>query len=181
MTADGTAHISLARAEDLAGSSLALKVAEDEYRRMHAAIRASQKRLRKSVCEKHQNAHQRRVPAPKLNPSLTVLGDEQGSSSSSARSGRLYGSEPRKPHSRARLRDLDRAWLRAWRSRSALACGRAGNPRGINAHARPGPEKETPVACTFEGCQNAHAGRLTPHIGGGWRAKLEYLYIDLGK
>jgi hypothetical protein len=43
-----------------------------------------------------------------------------------------------------------------------------------------GLEKETPVACTFEGCQN-DAGRLTAHIGGGWRAKLEYPYIGLGK
>src|SRR6266478_6661881 len=76
------------------------------------------------------------------------------------------GSEPGKPHSRARVRDLDRTWLRARPSRSALACSRAGNPGGINARARQqiGPKKEAPVAGTFEDRENARAGRLTPHI-----------------
>jgi hypothetical protein len=77
-----------------------------------------------------------------------------------------YGSELGKPHSRARIRDLDCTWLRARPSRSALACGGAGNLGGINAWARRqiGLEKEAPVVCTFEGRQNARAGRLTPHI-----------------
>jgi hypothetical protein len=39
-----------------------------------------------------------------------------------------------------------------------------GNPSGINGRARQqiGPEKEAPVACTFEDRENARAGRLTP-------------------
>src|SRR4029453_11984584 len=76
------------------------------------------------------------------------------------------GSEPGKPHSRARVRDLDRTWLRARPSRSALACSRAGNPGGINARAcgQTGPEKEATVDRTFEGCQNARDSRLTSHI-----------------
>src|SRR3989442_11636365 len=82
----------------------------------------------------------------------------------SAISGRPHGSEHRKPHSRARLRDLERKWLRARPSRSALACGRAGNPGGIDGPARrqTGPEKEATVACTFEDRQNARGRRLTP-------------------
>src|SRR5256886_16475735 len=86
----------------------------------------------------------------------------------SSSAGRMshYGSEPRKSHPRARLRDLDCTRLRARPSRSALACSRAGNPGGINGRARQqiGPKKEAPVACTFEDRENARAGRLTPHI-----------------
>src|SRR6516225_12503 len=76
-----------------------------------------------------------------------------------------HGSERGKPHSRTRLRDLDRTWLRARPSRSALACGRTGSLGGIDERAPPrtGPEKEAPVACTFEDCQKARAGQLTPH------------------
>src|SRR5262252_7708770 len=77
-----------------------------------------------------------------------------------------YGSEPRKPHSRARLRDLGRTWLCARPSRSALACGRAGNLGGIDGRARPRtrPAKEATVACTFEDHQDPRSGQLTPHI-----------------
>src|SRR2546430_5076277 len=66
--------------------------------------------------------------------------------------GRSHGSEPRKPHSRARLRDLGRTWLHTRPSRTALACGRAGNPGGINGRARrqTSSEKEATVAGTFE-------------------------------
>ena len=75
-----------------------------------------------------------------------------------------HGSEPGKPHSRARLRDLDLAWLRTRSGRSALACGRARNLDGIDGHAprQTGPEKEATVACTFEDRQNARGRRLTP-------------------
>src|SRR5260370_4102246 len=79
-----------------------------------------------------------------------------------------HGSEPGKPHSRARLRDLARKWLRARRSRSALVCCRAGSLGDTNGRARrqTGPEKETTVACTFECRQNARAGQLRPHEHG---------------
>jgi hypothetical protein len=74
------------------------------------------------------------------------------------------GSEPGKTHSRARLRDLDLAWLRTRSGRSALACGGARNLDGIDGHApRPAwPSKEARVACTFEDRQNARGRRLTP-------------------
>src|SRR6266480_4923134 len=73
-----------------------------------------------------------------------------------------HGPQPRKPHSRARLRDLGRTWLCARPSRSALACGRAGNPGGIHGRARPPtrPAKGAPVACTFESRQEPCAGQL---------------------
>jgi hypothetical protein len=58
-----------------------------------------------------------------------------------------HGSEPGKPNSRARLRDLDLAWLRTRSCRSALACGRARNLDGIGGHAprQAWPTKEAPV------------------------------------
>src|SRR4029077_14397506 len=58
--------------------------------------------------------------------SLTVLRD-QGRSIYIIRRELAHGSEPGKPHSRARLRDLDLAWLRTRSGRSALACGGARN------------------------------------------------------
>jgi hypothetical protein len=63
-----------------------------------------------------------------------------------------HGSEPGKPHSRARLRDLDLAWLRTRSGRSALADRRAGNLEGIDGHAprQARPTNEAPVACTFK-------------------------------
>jgi hypothetical protein len=63
----------------------------------------------------------------------------------------------------ARLRDLDRTWLCARPSRSALACGRAGNLGGIDGRARPRtrPAKEATVACTFEDHQDPRSGQLT--------------------
>jgi hypothetical protein len=48
-----------------------------------------------------------------------------------------HGSESGKPHSRARLQDLDLAWLHTRSGRSALACGRARNLNGIHDHAPP--------------------------------------------
>src|SRR5262249_13561093 len=80
-----------------------------------------------------------------------------------------YGSEPRKPHSRARLRSCGRTWLCARPSRSALACGRAGNLGGIDGRARPRtrPAKEATVACTIEEDQDPRSGQLTPHITRG--------------
>src|SRR6266516_5621979 len=91
-----------------------------------------------------------------------MLGDQEGSIIT--QQDVSYGSEHRKPHSRARLRDLERKWLCARPSRSALACSRARNLGGINGRARrqTGPEKEATLTCTFEGRQNAGAGRLTP-------------------
>src|SRR6266566_5109600 len=91
----------------------------------------------------------------------------------SSSAGRMshYGSEPRKSHPRARLRDLDCTRLRARPSRSALACSRAGNPGGINGRARQqiGAKKEALVACTFEDRENARAGRLTRRITSRWQ------------
>jgi hypothetical protein len=49
----------------------------------------------------------------------------------------------------------DQHWLAA--EREILAASTPAPP--VNR-----PEKEATVACTFEGCQNARAGRLTPHI-----------------
>src|SRR5437868_6355593 len=104
----------------------------------------------------------------KFYPSLTMLGDQEGSIiseqdvSHGSEPGRPHsrGSEPRRPHSRARLRNLDHTWIRARPSRSALACGRAGNLGGIDGRGRPrtGTAKEEPVACTSEGRQDARAG-----------------------
>src|SRR5947208_5394118 len=54
--------------------------------------------------------------------SLTVLRD-QGRSIHHSSGTSHNASEPGKLHSRARLRDLDLAWLRTWPGRSALACG----------------------------------------------------------
>jgi hypothetical protein len=56
-------------------------------------------------------------------------------------------------------------WLRARPSRSALACGRAGNLGGINGRGRrqTGPEKEATVAYTLEDREDPRDGRLTPH------------------
>ncbi len=73
-----------------------------------------------------------------------------------------HGSEPGKPHSRARLRDLELAWLRTRSGRSALACGRARNLDGIDGRAprQARPTKEAPVACTFQDHQDSRAGRL---------------------
>ena len=93
-----------------------------------------------------------------------MLGDQEGSIITEQDVSN--GPEHRKPDSRARLRDLDHTGLCARPSRSALACSRAGNPSGIDGRARQqiGPEKEAPVACTFEDRENARAGRLTPHL-----------------
>ena len=54
--------------------------------------------------------------------SLTVLRD-QGRSIHHSSGTSHNASEPGKLHSRARLRDLDLAWLRTCPGRSALACG----------------------------------------------------------
>src|SRR5947209_9784306 len=76
-----------------------------------------------------------------------------------------HASEPGKPHSRARLRDLDLAWFCTWPSRSALACGRVGNLDGIDDHAprQARPTKEEPIACTTKDDQDSRAGRLMSH------------------
>jgi hypothetical protein len=68
-------------------------------------------------------------------PPLTMLRDQEGSIVSNQ--DLSHGPQPLKPHSRARLRDLGLTWLCARPSRSALACGRAGNPGGIYGRARP--------------------------------------------
>src|SRR5947199_4490685 len=93
-----------------------------------------------------------------------MLRDEEGSTVS--QQDVSHGSEPGKAHSRARLRDLGRTWLRARPSRSALACGRTGRLGGINGGARrqTSSEKEAPLACTFEDRRKACAGWLTPHF-----------------
>jgi hypothetical protein len=103
------------------------------------------------------------LPAPNIYPLLIMLGD-QGGSIISQQGGQMDQSLENRIRERAY--EIWTTWLRARPSRSALACGRAGNPGGINARARrqTGPEKEATVAWTFEGRQNARAGRLTPHI-----------------
>ena len=82
--------------------------------------------------------------------------------------GLSHGSEPGKPHSRARLRDLDGAWVHPRPRRSALACGRARNLDGIDGHAswQARPTKEAPVACTFKDHQDSRAGRLISQMLG---------------
>src|SRR5438034_485011 len=105
-----------------------------------------------------------RSGSAQIYPPLTMLRDEEGSIISNP--DLSHGPQPRKPHSRARLRDLGFTWLCARPSRSALACGRAGNPGGIYGRARPPirPAKGAPVACTFESRQEPCAGQLRPHI-----------------
>src|SRR6266446_8585082 len=70
-----------------------------------------------------------------------------------------HGSEPGKAHSRARLRDLDLAWLRIWSGRSALACGRARNLDGVDGHPprQTWATKEAPVDCTFKDHEDSRA------------------------
>src|SRR6266568_91007 len=96
--------------------------------------------------------------------SLTMLRDQ--GLHTSLKQDLSHGSEPGKPHSRARLRDLDLAWLRTWSGRSALACGRAGNLDGIDGRAprQARPTKEAPVACTFKDHQDPRAGQLMPQM-----------------
>ena len=96
-----------------------------------------------------------------------MLGDQEGSIIS--QQDVSHGSQPGKPHSRARLRALERTWLRARPSRSALACSRAGNLGGIDGRTRPrtGPAKEASVACTFEDRERLAVAKLRPHITTG--------------
>jgi hypothetical protein len=94
-----------------------------------------------------------RSGSAQIYPPLTRLRDQEGSIISNQELS--HGSRPRKSHSRARLRDLGRIWLCPRPSRSALACGRAGTPGGIDGRARLPirPAKGAPVACTFESRQ----------------------------
>src|SRR5262245_60715996 len=102
-----------------------------------------------------------RSGSAQIYPPLTMLGDQEGSIVSNQ--DLSHGPQPRKPHSRARLRDLDRTWLCARPSRSALACGRAGNLGGIDGRARPRtrPAKEATVACTIEDHQDPQRGNTS--------------------
>src|SRR5438034_11589870 len=105
-----------------------------------------------------------RSGSAQIYPPLTMLRDEEGSIISNP--DLSHGPQPRKPHSRARLRNLGLTWLCARPSRSALACGRAGNPGGIYGRARPPARlaKEATLACTFEDRRKACASWLTPHF-----------------
>src|SRR2546430_17473013 len=108
------------------------------------------KRHRAGVCRPARMPEVRiteRSGSAQIYPPLTMLRDQEGSIISNQ--DLSHGPQPRKPHSRARLRDLGLTWLCARPSRSALACGRAGNLDGIDDHAPPRqarPTKEAPIA-----------------------------------
>ena len=80
------------------------------------------KRHRAGVCRPARMPEVRitgRSGSAQIYPPLTMLRDQEGSIISNQ--DLSHGPQPRKPHSRARLRDLGLTWLCARPSRSALA------------------------------------------------------------
>jgi hypothetical protein len=108
----------------------------------------------------------------RLYPLLTTLGEKTAHASLS----RIlsHGAEPGRPHSRARLRNLDRARLRGWTSGSALACGRAGNLgesgnlSGRQQRSAAEAEEEPPTTFSCENIQNSEGGQLKVKKGQGF-------------
>src|SRR5207247_5938877 len=107
-----------------------------ELRKIPARAIAESRRGKKSLCSQlaltcdaQPLAAIRDAIGAQIYLSLTVLRD-QGRSIHHSSGTSHNASEPGKLHSRARLRDLDLAWLRTWPGRSALSCCCAGSLDG---------------------------------------------------